>query len=77
MTTSAFVSKECVHGFGRKRIAGDSIDRVGGHDDAVSRPQCLKGNRTPLFPRTRIFGIDDESAHDPQCSSGGGSKPGA
>jgi len=77
MTTSAFVSEECVHGIRRKRIAGDSIDRVRGHDDALSRPQGLEGKRTLLFPRTRICGIDDESAHDPQCSSGGGSKPGA
>ncbi len=77
MTTSAFVSEECVHGIRRKRIAGDSIDRVRGHDDALSRPQCLEGNKAPLFPRTRICGIDDESAHEPQCSSGGGWNPGA
>jgi hypothetical protein len=50
MTTSAFVSKECVHGFGRIRIAGDSIDRVGGHDDAVSRPSVPQGQQDAPLP---------------------------
>ena len=77
MTTSAFVSEQRSNGIGRERVAGYSVDRVGGHDDALPRLQCLQGNGTPLFPRTRICGIDDESAHNPQCSSGGGWNPGA
>ncbi len=65
MAASTFVREESVHGLGRKRIAGNAVDRIGGNDDALTRPQCLQSAGPTLFPRARVRRIDNERAHIP------------
>lgn len=63
MAAAAFVCQQSRNRLRRESIAGNPVDRVGGHDDALTGTKGREGCSKSIGPGFWVRRINDEGAH--------------